>query len=510
MTPEEILAEEAAGRQRAGFAALAAAAADDPRRRSSPPSGSRRRASSTTRSSPSWTRWAARRTASPSRPGASRPSPSRSASTRRCRSSARSSTASGRWRSSSPSPTCSAPPARAGPGCRRSRSSCAAVGSVGFGVGRAVSEVARYLGAHSFVDAADKTNSAATDALSPTATLVGQLIWETSALALGFGIAIISLNAMRVGLLTRFMGVLGVIVGVAVAPILPIDQQGIIRVFWLAALGMLFLGRLPSGTPKAWTTGEAEPWPSQQQLREQRAAAQADGDAARGRTSARARARAGAARRPRRPRRPARAVPIRPPPAASTARRRRRSASGAPERLSAAPGRPSGVRWRTTRPQESIVTGQTRDQHLQPRGDLMEAGTVSSGARARAAPTPQGAGGQWRARLHRGPGSAGPRRLRADDVRPEHVQLRSWSAPAASRSVFGLALAYGGLAQLLAGMWEFRTGNTFGAVAFSSYGAFWLSFWALVQSSSPEDSGGRRRSRHRPVPHARGGSSRRT
>ena len=155
----------------------------------------------------------------------------------------------------------------------------AAVGAVGFGIGRAVSEVARYIGAHDFVNAADQSNSAASDALSPTATLVGQLIWETSALALGFGIAIISLNAMRVGLLTRFMGVLGVIVGVAVAPILPIDQQGIIRVFWLAALGMLFLGRLPSGTPKAWTTGEAEPWPSQQQLREQRAAARPDDDA---------------------------------------------------------------------------------------------------------------------------------------------------------------------------------------------------------------------------------------
>ena len=46
--------------------------------------------------------------------------------------------------------------------------------------------------------------------------------------------------------------------------------------------------------------------------------------------------------------------------------------------------------------------------------------------------------------------------------------------------VLGLALAYGGLAQLLAGMWEFRTGNTFGAVAFTSFGAFWLSFWAYV------------------------------
>src|SRR3984957_13644863 len=46
-------------------------------------------------------------------------------------------------------------------------------------------------------------------------------------------------------------------------------------------------------------------------------------------------------------------------------------------------------------------------------------------------------------------------------------------------AVLALAIAYGGLAQLLAGMWEFRTGNTFGAVAFTSFGAFWLSFWAL-------------------------------
>src|SRR4051812_46223004 len=47
-------------------------------------------------------------------------------------------------------------------------------------------------------------------------------------------------------------------------------------------------------------------------------------------------------------------------------------------------------------------------------------------------------------------------------------------------AVFGLAIFYGGIAQLLAGMWEFSKGNTFGALAFSSYGAFWLSFWYLV------------------------------
>ncbi len=46
--------------------------------------------------------------------------------------------------------------------------------------------------------------------------------------------------------------------------------------------------------------------------------------------------------------------------------------------------------------------------------------------------------------------------------------------------VFGLAFFYGGIAQLLAGMWEFTKGNTFGATAFTSYGAFWLSFWYLL------------------------------
>ena len=46
--------------------------------------------------------------------------------------------------------------------------------------------------------------------------------------------------------------------------------------------------------------------------------------------------------------------------------------------------------------------------------------------------------------------------------------------------VFGLALAYGGLAQFAAGLWEFAKGNTFGATAFTSFGAFWISFWWLT------------------------------
>jgi uncharacterized protein len=50
--------------------------------------------------------------------------------------------------------------------------------------------------------------------------------------------------------------------------------------------------------------------------------------------------------------------------------------------------------------------------------------------------------------------------------------------------IAALALAYGGVAQFAAGIWEFRTGNTFGAVAFCSYGAFWISFYFIVQAAA--------------------------
>ncbi|CAN5465292.1 acetate uptake transporter [soil metagenome] len=47
--------------------------------------------------------------------------------------------------------------------------------------------------------------------------------------------------------------------------------------------------------------------------------------------------------------------------------------------------------------------------------------------------------------------------------------------------VLPLALVFGGFAQLLAGMWEFRNDNTFGAVAFTSYGAFWISYFVYAE-----------------------------
>src|ERR1700744_2350782 len=62
-----------------------------------------------------------------------------------------------------------------------------------------------------------------------------------------------------------------------------------------------------------------------------------------------------------------------------------------------------------------------------------------------------------------------------------------WMTKASGDAWLGYAFAYGGLAQLLAGMWEFRNKNVFGSTAFGSYGAFWigLGLWEVLLGRTP-------------------------
>jgi len=62
-----------------------------------------------------------------------------------------------------------------------------------------------------------------------------------------------------------------------------------------------------------------------------------------------------------------------------------------------------------------------------------------------------------------------------------NVQARGITTP---NVVVGMAVFCGGLAQLLAGMWEFPKGNVFGATAFTSYGAFWMSYATILLPGS--------------------------
>jgi hypothetical protein len=140
-----------------------------------------------------------------------------------------------------------------------------AIGSVLGGVGTVVA-VSHFLDGPRTVDAAADV---ATDSLLLTANLISTL----APLAIAAGLLLVSLNAMRVGLLTRFLGILGMIVA-ALAVILQFVFAFALT-FWLLSLGLLFLNLVPGGAPPAWNTGKAEPWPSQREIAEARRGARA-------------------------------------------------------------------------------------------------------------------------------------------------------------------------------------------------------------------------------------------
>ncbi len=102
-----------------------------------------------------------------------------------------------------------------------------------------------------YVDAYNLTSSGLFAILGLLEQILGPLL-----LAAGF--IFVSLNAMRVGLLPRNVGFIGVAAGALVLfPILPVP---IVMCFWLAVLAVLLLGRWPEGDLPAWRTGLAVPW----------------------------------------------------------------------------------------------------------------------------------------------------------------------------------------------------------------------------------------------------------
>ncbi len=109
-----------------------------------------------------------------------------------------------------------------------------------------------------FAGRASQPLAAAEDALEDPALLIPRYVGISAALALAFWLVKGSLDAMRVGLLTRFMGVFGIALG----PAFVLQFGSLILPLWLIALGALFAGRWPGGLPPAWVTGEASPLPS--------------------------------------------------------------------------------------------------------------------------------------------------------------------------------------------------------------------------------------------------------
>jgi ABC-type multidrug transport system fused ATPase/permease subunit len=113
-------------------------------------------------------------------------------------------------------------------------------------------------------NASDQARKKLTSGSIATVTYVGLV----ANLLVGVAFVLIAMHAMRAGLLSRFMGILGIIIGALTAvPILggsPLPLQ----LFWLVAMSVLFLNRWPQGRGPAWDAVEPIPWPTAQDRRD--------------------------------------------------------------------------------------------------------------------------------------------------------------------------------------------------------------------------------------------------
>ena len=154
------------------------------------------------------------------------------------------------------------------------------IGGIGLAVINIAHQLVSTIQAHSFAVGHDFSNHAVEQALTKGTVNVGsQYLDLLAALALMAGMIAVCINAIRVGLLTRWMGVIGIFAGILI--LLPIGGATleIIPAFWMLGMGILYMGRWPNGDPPAWTAGAARPWPTQAERRAEREGGSPNGTA---------------------------------------------------------------------------------------------------------------------------------------------------------------------------------------------------------------------------------------
>jgi hypothetical protein len=125
--------------------------------------------------------------------------------------------------------------------------------------------------ANEFVTTGTQTYDEANRLTSGAALLILQVGAQLASLLVAIAFVLISLQAMRVGLLPRFLAYVGMVAGALV--LFPVIAVPIVQLYWLLAVAFLISGRWPSGLPPAWRSGRAEAWPSSAEMRARRIAA---------------------------------------------------------------------------------------------------------------------------------------------------------------------------------------------------------------------------------------------
>jgi hypothetical protein len=132
-------------------------------------------------------------------------------------------------------------------------------------------QIATAIQTHNFAVGHDLTGHAVDQALTKgAANVIVDYVDLLAGLAFAAGMVAVMINALRVGLLPRWVAILGMFTALLI--FLPIGgaELEVIPAFWLVAVGILFAGRWPNGEPPAWMAGEARPWPSAAEKRAER------------------------------------------------------------------------------------------------------------------------------------------------------------------------------------------------------------------------------------------------
>jgi hypothetical protein len=123
---------------------------------------------------------------------------------------------------------------------------------------------------HEFATTGSQTYAEANHLTSGAGLLGLQVLGQLAALLVAVAFVLVSLQAMNQGLLSRFMGYLGMFAGALV--LFQITQVPVVQTYWLLSVAYLISGRWPTGVPPAWRSGRSEPWPSSAEMRARRAA----------------------------------------------------------------------------------------------------------------------------------------------------------------------------------------------------------------------------------------------
>jgi len=146
------------------------------------------------------------------------------------------------------------------------------VGGIAVAVASVAHEVVYAVETHNFATGSDFSRHAVEQALTkaPANQIVAYLSL-LAGIALVVGMVVVLLNALRTGLLPRWMAFLGMFSALLILlPNIGPTLQ-LIPAFWLVMMGMLLSGKWPGGDPPAWEAGEARPWPSRAQMQAERA-----------------------------------------------------------------------------------------------------------------------------------------------------------------------------------------------------------------------------------------------